>query len=110
MKVYSTEQQRSASAQAQHKVQCALLLDVVVGEGATILQLLARKDQALLVWRDTFLVLHFGLDTLDRVIGLHLEVPNKMTLLNNSRDETRMFIGSGKQNPRCRRKHCALCP
>ncbi len=67
MKVYSTEQQRSASAQAQHKVQCALLLDVVVGEGATILQLLARKDQALLIRRNSFLVLDLLLHILDRV-------------------------------------------
>ena len=41
-----------AAAQAQHQVQRALLLDVVVGQRAPVLQLLARKDQALLVWRD----------------------------------------------------------
>ena len=35
--------------QAQHKVQSRLLLDVVVSQGAAILQLLAGKDQALLV-------------------------------------------------------------
>jgi hypothetical protein len=32
-------------------VQRALLLDIVVGECATILQLLARKDEALLIGR-----------------------------------------------------------
>ena len=62
-----------ATTQSQHQVQRALLLNVVVGEGATILQLLARKDQALLVWRNALLVLHLRLDTLDRVHGLHLE-------------------------------------
>jgi hypothetical protein len=34
-------------------VQRGLLLDVVVGQGAAVLQLLARKDQALLVRGDT---------------------------------------------------------
>jgi len=34
-----------------------LLLDVVVTEGATIFQLLAGKDQTLLVWWNTLLVL-----------------------------------------------------
>ena len=33
----------------QHHVQRALLLDVVVGESAAVLQLLAREDEALLV-------------------------------------------------------------
>ena len=41
-----------AAAQPQHQVQRALLLDVVVGQSATVLQLLAGKDQALLVRRD----------------------------------------------------------
>ena len=44
-----------ATTQAQHQVQRGLLLDVVVGQGAAILQLLASKDQALLVWRDALL-------------------------------------------------------
>jgi hypothetical protein len=33
-------------------VECGLLLDVVVGQGAAVLQLLAGKDQALLVRGD----------------------------------------------------------
>jgi hypothetical protein len=37
-------------------VKSALLLDVVVGEGAAILKLLASEDQALLVRGDTLLV------------------------------------------------------
>ncbi len=46
-----------AAAQAQHQVQRGLLLDVVVGQRAAVLQLLAGKDQALLVGRDALLVL-----------------------------------------------------
>ena len=46
-----------ATAQAQHQVQRALLLDVVVGQGAAVLQLLAREDQALLVGGNALLVL-----------------------------------------------------
>merc|ERR1719482_1970259 len=38
-----------AAAQPQHQVQRRLLLDVVVGERAAVLELLAREDQALLV-------------------------------------------------------------
>lgn len=34
-----------------------LLLDVVVRKRTTILKLFASKDQALLIWRDSFLVL-----------------------------------------------------
>ena len=46
----------AAAAQPQDKVQGRLLLDVVVGEGAAVFELLAGKDQALLVRRDAFLV------------------------------------------------------
>ena len=38
-----------------------LLLDVVVGEGAAILELLAGEDQALLVRGNALLVLDLGL-------------------------------------------------
>ena len=61
------------TTQAEHQVQGRLLLDVVVAQGATILQLLAGEDQTLLVWGDSLLVLDLGLDILDGVRGLHLQ-------------------------------------
>ena len=42
-----------STAQAEHKVQCGFLLDVVVGQSAAILKLLASKNEALLIRRDT---------------------------------------------------------
>merc|ERR1739844_881377 len=51
----------------------ALLLDVVVREGSSILKLLASKDQPLLVWGDSLLVLDFGLDILNGVRWLNLK-------------------------------------
>jgi hypothetical protein len=50
-----------------------LLLDVVVGESAAILKLLASEDQALLVWGNAFLVLDLGLDVVDGVGRLDLK-------------------------------------
>ena len=50
-----------------------LLLDVVVGQGAAVLELLAGKDEPLLVRRDALLVLDLGLDVVDRVRRLDLE-------------------------------------
>ena len=51
-------------------MQSALLLDVVVGESAAVLQLLASEDEALLVGGDALLVLDLGLDSVDGVGGL----------------------------------------
>jgi hypothetical protein len=45
--------QLNTSTQTQHQMKGGLLLDVVISQGAAILQLLACKDQALLVWGDT---------------------------------------------------------
>merc|ERR1712185_21742 len=44
-----------ATAEAEHQVERRLLLDVVVRQGAAVLELLAREDQALLVGRDALL-------------------------------------------------------
>jgi len=46
----------STTTKTQNKVESGLLLDVVVGEGTAVLELLAGEDQALLVRRDAFLV------------------------------------------------------
>ena len=62
-----------AAAEAEDEVQRRLLLDVVVGEGAAVLELLAREDEALLVRRDALLVLDLLLHVVDGVRGLHVE-------------------------------------
>jgi hypothetical protein len=49
-----------------------LLLDVVVGKSAAILELLACKDQALLVRGNALLVLDLRLDVVDSIAGLDL--------------------------------------
>jgi hypothetical protein len=62
-----------ATTETEDQVESRFLLNVVVGEGATILQLLAGEDQALLVRRNALLVLNLGLDIIDGVGRLHLE-------------------------------------
>ena len=62
-----------ASTQTQHQMESRLLLDVVVAQGAAILELLASKDESLLVWWDALLVLDLSLDIFDGVAGLDLE-------------------------------------
>ena len=62
-----------ATAQAEHKVKRALLLDVVVRQRAPVLKLLACKDEPLLVRRDALLVLDLRLDVLNRVRRLNLK-------------------------------------
>jgi len=63
----------TSSSESEHQVQSRLFLDIVVLEGATILELLACKDEALLVWRDALLVLDLGLDGVDGVSALDLK-------------------------------------
>jgi len=54
-------------------VEGRLLLDVVVGKSATILELLSSENQTLLVGRNTLLVLDLALDVVDGVRRLHLQ-------------------------------------
>ena len=56
-----------ATAEAEHEVQGGLLLDVVIREGAAILELLAGEDETLLIRGNALLVLNLGLDVVDGV-------------------------------------------
>ena len=49
------------------------LLDVVVGEGTAVLQLLTSEDQTLLVRRDSLLILDLALNIVDSVARLDLQ-------------------------------------
>ena len=62
-----------SSTETQNQMESALLLDVVVAESPTVLELLPGEDQPLLVWGNTLLVLDLGLDVLNGVGGLDLE-------------------------------------
>jgi len=61
------------TSESQDEMEGGLLLDVVVGEGSAVLELLSSEDESLLVWRDTFLVLDLGLDVLDGISWLNIE-------------------------------------
>ena len=50
-----------------------LLLDVIVGESASILKLLSSKDETLLIRRNTFLVLDLGLDIVNGIGRLDIQ-------------------------------------
>ncbi|POO01628.1 hypothetical protein TorRG33x02_024050 [Trema orientale] len=61
------------TTEPEHQMERRLLLDVVVGEGSAVLELLPGEDEPLLVRRDPLLVLDLGLHVVDRVRALHLE-------------------------------------
>ena len=102
----------------EHQVESRLLLDVVVRKRAAVLELLARKDKALLVGRDTrqpmsvlvlwrtiahapLLVLNLRLHIVDCVRRLNLEGDR---LPRQGLDENLHFGGSGGTG--CRRCRC----
>ena len=91
MSAYNPDSQQERDA-PEHQVKSGFLLDVVVAQSATILELLASENKALLIRGDAremdrqplaqtrispiclpFLVLDFGLDVVDGVRRLHLE-------------------------------------
>ena len=73
-----------AAAETKDEMEGALLLNVIVGEGATVLELLSSKDQTLLIGWDTLLVLDLGLDVIN-------SIDRKSTRLNSSHSgESRM--------------------
>ena len=61
------------TSEAKNKVDCALLLDIVVCQRAIILQLLAGKNQTLLIGRDALLILNLSLDGFDAIAVLYIK-------------------------------------
>merc|ERR1711912_45495 len=62
-----------ASSQSQDQVQGRFLLNVVVRQRSTVLELLASEDQPLLVRGDAFLVLNLSLHIVDGVRRLNFQ-------------------------------------
>merc|ERR1712038_473591 len=59
------------AAKTEHQVQGRLLLDVVILQGAVVLQLFASEDKALLIRRNALFILNLLLNSLDVVGGLN---------------------------------------
>jgi len=62
-----------ATSESQDEVESGFFLDVVVGEGSAIFELLASENESLLVGWNAFLVLDLGLDIFNGVGGLHIK-------------------------------------
>ena len=54
-------------------MQSSFILEIIVREHTTVLNLLTGNDQALLSTRDTFSLLHSGFDGVSRVVGPNVE-------------------------------------
>ena len=61
------------SSKSEDEMEGGLLLDVVVGEGSTVFELLSSEDESLLIRWDTFLVLNLGLYILNSVGWLDIK-------------------------------------
>ena len=72
------------STQAENKVKSGLLLDIVIRESTIILELLACKDEALLVRWYPFLILNLLLHSLNSIRGLNIK---RDSLARKSLDE-----------------------
>jgi hypothetical protein len=87
-----------ATTETEDQVESRLLLDVVVGKGATILELLSGEDQALLVRGNALLVLDLGLDVVCPAVSLCFPQLPLIRLLSASSRCAAMHCG-----------HVALC-
>ena len=61
------------TSESEDEMESGLLLDVVVGEGSAVLELLSSEDESLLIGWDTFLVLDLGLDIFNGVCWLNIK-------------------------------------
>ena len=69
----STGHLTMAASQPEHQVKRGFLLNVVIAQRASIFELLARKNEALLIGWNAFLVLNLLLDCIDTITGFDIE-------------------------------------
>ena len=62
-----------STSESEDQVEGGFLLDVVIREGTSILQLLPSEDQSLLIGGNPFLILNLGLHVFNGVGWLHLQ-------------------------------------
>ena len=61
------------SSKSENEMESGLFLDVVIGEGSAVLELLTSKDESLLIWWDSFLVLDLSLDVFNGVCWFNIK-------------------------------------
>ena len=57
----------SSSSESQDEMESGFLLDVVVGEGSAVFELLSGENKSLLIGWDSLFILDLGLDVLNGV-------------------------------------------
>jgi hypothetical protein len=62
-----------SSSESEYQVESGLFLDVVIGEGSAVFELLTSKDESLLIWWGSFLVLDLGLYVFNGVCWLDIK-------------------------------------
>jgi len=62
-----------ATSETEDQMERGFLLDVVIGKGPAVFQLLTRKDQPLLIRGNSFFILNLGLHILDGIAGLDFQ-------------------------------------
>jgi len=69
----SLDEDLHATTEAENEMERRLLLNIVIGKSATVFKLFTSKNKALLVGRDTLLVLNLGLHVVNGVRRLNLQ-------------------------------------
>ena len=69
----SLDKNLHTTSQSKNQVKGGFFLDVVVRQGSAVFQLFTSEDQSLLIRRDTFFVLDFGLDVFNGIRGFDLQ-------------------------------------
>ena len=69
----SLDEDLHTTSESEHEMESGLLLDVVVSESSSVLELLSSEDESLLVGRNALLILNLSLDVVDGIGGLDVE-------------------------------------
>ena len=69
----SLDEDLHTSSKSENEMESWLFLNVVIGEGSAVLELLSGEDESLLIWWDTFFVLDLSLNVFNGVCWLNIK-------------------------------------
>jgi len=61
------------SSKSENEMESGLFLNIVIGEGSAVLELLSGEDESLLIWWDTFFILDLSLNIFNGVCWLNIK-------------------------------------
>jgi hypothetical protein len=69
----SLDEDLHSTSKSEDEMKSGLFLNIIIGEGSAVFELLSGEDKSLLIWWDTFLILDLSFDVFNSVCWFNIK-------------------------------------